>query len=197
MEKAATWRKNRTQSNSKQGFPLPGRGNDREKEIEMNIISKATGEVIATVHTGHWITLDEAFNLAGFEWKNQDDGVESDGWYDGDILWDESTADMDYTAKNPHAVALGKLGGSATSERKAKTSAENGRLGGRPRKDYLVIRAVKGAGGYELVTDNGDRPQEGLAHKSAKLAYDDAALLWPTNSVWEGKRIPGGYRITI
>jgi hypothetical protein len=105
--------------------------------------------------------------------------------------------EKEITMKNPHAVALGKLGGSATSERKAITSAENGRLGGRPRKEYMVIKAVKCAGGYELVADNGDRPQEGLAHKSAKLAYDDAALLWPSNSTWEGKRIPGGYRITI
>ena len=99
--------------------------------------------------------------------------------------------------KNPHAVELGRLGGSAKSERKAKTSAENGKLGGRPRKEYMVIKAVKCAGGYELVADNGVRPQEGLTHKSAKDAYDDAALLWPSNSVWEGKRIPGGYRITI
>lgn len=105
--------------------------------------------------------------------------------------------EKEITMKNPHAVALGKLGGSATSERKAASSRENGKLGGRPRKEYLVIRAVKGTGGYELVADNGDRPQEGLAHKSAKLAYDDAALLWPSNSTWEGKRIPGGYRITI
>ena len=104
---------------------------------------------------------------------------------------------MDYTAKNPHAVALGKLGGSATSERKVAASRANGKLGGRPRKEYMVIRAVKCDAGYELVADNGDRPQEGLTHKSAKDAYDDAALLWPSNSTWEGKRIPGGYRITI
>lgn len=36
------------------------------------------------------------------------------------------------TTKNPAAVSLGKLGGSAKSERKAKASAENGKLGGRP-----------------------------------------------------------------
>jgi len=36
-------------------------------------------------------------------------------------------------SKNPHAVALGKKGGSATSERKAKASRRNGKKGGRPR----------------------------------------------------------------
>jgi hypothetical protein len=40
--------------------------------------------------------------------------------------------------KNPHAVALGKLGGlvggRSTSPAKRKASAANGRKGGRPRK---------------------------------------------------------------
>ena len=36
--------------------------------------------------------------------------------------------------KNPHAVALGRLGGQAKSAQKAKTSAANGKKGGRPTK---------------------------------------------------------------
>jgi len=37
------------------------------------------------------------------------------------------------TGKSPAAI-LGRQGGSARSERKAQTSRENGKLGGRPRK---------------------------------------------------------------
>jgi hypothetical protein len=36
--------------------------------------------------------------------------------------------------KNPHAVALGRKGGRAKSDRKAATARENGRKGGRPKK---------------------------------------------------------------
>jgi hypothetical protein len=36
--------------------------------------------------------------------------------------------------KNPHAVALGRLGGSVTSAAKTKAVKKNGLLGGRPRK---------------------------------------------------------------
>ncbi len=36
--------------------------------------------------------------------------------------------------KNKHAVALGTKGGKSTSEKKRKASRENGKLGGRPKK---------------------------------------------------------------
>ncbi len=38
------------------------------------------------------------------------------------------------TDKNPHAVALGKLGGSKKSKAKADAVRANGRKGGRPKK---------------------------------------------------------------
>jgi hypothetical protein len=37
-------------------------------------------------------------------------------------------------AKNPAAVALGKLGGASKSAAKQKASKKNGRKGGRPKK---------------------------------------------------------------
>lgn len=37
--------------------------------------------------------------------------------------------------KNPAAVALGRLGGKARTKKKAEASRENGKKGGRPRKD--------------------------------------------------------------
>jgi hypothetical protein len=36
--------------------------------------------------------------------------------------------------KNPHAVALGRLGGQRKTPAKAAASRENGKLGGRPKK---------------------------------------------------------------
>lgn len=38
---------------------------------------------------------------------------------------------------NPHAKALGKLGGKVKSEAKAAAARENGKKGGRPRKQKL------------------------------------------------------------
>jgi len=35
--------------------------------------------------------------------------------------------------KDPHAVALGRKGGKATSERKSQAARENGKKGGRPK----------------------------------------------------------------
>jgi hypothetical protein len=41
--------------------------------------------------------------------------------------------------KNPHAVALGRRGGSVKTEAKTKAARANGRKGGRPRKLQKAI----------------------------------------------------------
>jgi hypothetical protein len=46
------------------------------------------------------------------------------------------------TMKNPHAVALGRIGGQQTSEAKKRSSAENGKKGGRTRKVATLAAKV-------------------------------------------------------
>lgn len=41
--------------------------------------------------------------------------------------------------KNPHTAALGSLGGKVKSEAKANASRENGKKGGRPKKEISNI----------------------------------------------------------
>jgi hypothetical protein len=62
----------------------------------MNIISKETGEVIGTVITTQRLTLDQAFELAGFEWHEYEpeNGFECRGWYKDGVLYDESVAEL-------------------------------------------------------------------------------------------------------
>lgn len=69
---------------------------------------------------------------------------------------------IDYTAKNPAAVALGRLGGSVKSDKKSKSSAANGAKGGRPKME--IIRTAnaqaddsKNSKWYVLVTQEGDK----------------------------------------
>ena len=44
------------------------------------------------------------------------------------------------TDKNPHAQALGRLGGSKNSAAQNAARARNGKLGGRPRKPAYILR---------------------------------------------------------
>lgn len=60
----------------------------------MNIKDKASGEIIGTVITNRSMTFDEAMEMAGFEYiENDNEG----GWSkDGGItLYDESTAEIE------------------------------------------------------------------------------------------------------
>lgn len=63
----------------------------------MIIKSKETGEVIGKVVTNQSLTFDETMRLAGFEWKEYDpeNGIECRGWYDGDVLLDESVVEIE------------------------------------------------------------------------------------------------------
>ena len=45
--------------------------------------------------------------------------------------------------KNQNAVNLGRLGGLAKTEKKAKASRENGKKGGRPRKETPADKYVR------------------------------------------------------
>lgn len=84
---------------------------------------------------------------------------------------------------NPHAVALGKLGGKATSKAKAAAVRVNGRLGGRPRKDGQPPQrkaAASYAGhapGHEVDADraSSSREQQGLTRDTRQVEDADRA----------------------
>jgi hypothetical protein len=54
--------------------------------------------------------------------------------------WDDGTWHAE-PIKNPAAVELGRIGGSATSEAKKKAARENAKKGGRPKHQYSIIDA--------------------------------------------------------
>jgi hypothetical protein len=64
-------------------------------------------------------------------------------------------------------------------------------------KKTLLIKAVPYRGGYCLKAENGEYPQGKFVHPSRASAYLDAALMWPANSVWHGRKVQGGYRINL
>jgi hypothetical protein len=59
----------------------------------LKIVEKDTGIIIGQVATNQSLTFDEACRLAGLKWKSYPD-VDTDGWYKGDTLWDESVAEI-------------------------------------------------------------------------------------------------------
>jgi hypothetical protein len=66
--------------------------------------------------------------------------------------------------KNRAAVALGRRGGKATSERKAQSSRENGKKGGRPKKKDKA-ESQEDIGYRDLIADGG-LPEARTARKT-------------------------------
>lgn len=58
------------------------------------IVDKETNEIIiGSVVTNHLLSFDDACHLAGLRWETWPD-VDTDGWYQDGILWDEATAEL-------------------------------------------------------------------------------------------------------
>lgn len=82
--------------------------------------------VRATLMQERWVIYSDAQQ----KWYVNDTETDSN---DGGIFDHESDAQKFADSKNA-AATLGRLGGSKKSERKSKSSAENGKKGGRPKK---------------------------------------------------------------
>lgn len=62
---------------------------------------------------------------------------------------------------------------------------------------HIIIKAVKKGKGYCLKADNGEYPEDGYIHPTKQEAYRVCAKLYPANSVWKGKKVSSGYRISL
>lgn len=59
----------------------------------------------------------------------------------------------------------------------------------------LIITAEQNASGKWVLKANGQDAQEGYGYDSKAEALDAATHLWPTNSLWHGRRVSGGWQI--
>jgi hypothetical protein len=81
------------------------------------------GKEIGNIVTNRSLSIPEALSLISIDPNEEEDG---------DPKYDYSLFELDYTSE--YASAMGRKGGSVKSERKAITSRENGKKGGRPSK---------------------------------------------------------------
>lgn len=62
-------------------------------------------------------------------------------------------------------------------------------------KKTMLVKAVKVEDGYILDADGCQ--EYDIVRKSRAECYKAAAELWPSNSVWNGRKVSGGWRINI
>ena len=61
-----------------------------------------------------------------------------------------------------------------------------------------TVRAIENKNGkFVLAAEDDFEPQEGVEHDTVESAMEDAALMWPSNSVWKGQRVTDGWEIEI
>lgn len=68
------------------------------------------------------------------------------------------------------------------------------------KKQTMIIKAEKQDDGtYRLagINEKGEKETQEIEYKNKVDAYHDAKLLWPANSVWQGRKIRSGYKIVI
>lgn len=77
-----------------------------------------------------WMEYVDADNVADFDAMTRDEREEMIR-----TIWPDTREDEEILARRQAAAVLGSRGGSVTSPDKANAARENGKRGGRPRKD--------------------------------------------------------------
>ena len=101
----------------------------------------------------------------------------------------------EFTSRANAAAALGSI----KSDRKTAAARINGKLGGRPKHNSMIINAHRVATcQWMAVAANGElTPLESQTFESKKAVYDALAKTYPANSDWHGHKIQGGFKIDL
>jgi hypothetical protein len=68
------------------------------------------------------------------------------------------------------------------------------------RKQLYLIKAVKRSRGYALIGEDGTNIGKTIGYNTFKTraeAYDACRRMYPSNSVWKGKKVASGYQIVV